>query len=319
MKILDLSNGLELMDPPCAKPRGLRAEGPSPNPEIAGRLEETAAVLEQQQASPFRVRAYRDAAAAVRTLPVSVATLYKDGGLPELERIPGVGPNIARAIREVVLTGRLPMLERLRGESDPVLLFSSVPGIGPRLAERLHQELGLSTLEDLEVAAHDGRLEALPGFGAKRVAAVIDALHRRLGRVRAQAPLSAVSPPVAELLDVDREYRDSADAGRLPMIAPRRFNPERQAWLPVLHTTRGSRHYTALFSNTALAHRLRRTHDWVVIYSDGEREEHQATVVTARVGPLAEHRVVRGREGECLGYYGEGGKGKREKGNGKVP
>jgi DNA polymerase (family X) len=304
MRIRDLrSGGLETIDPPCITPRSLPSEGTAPNHEIAGRLEETAILLEQQQASPFRVRAYRDAAASVRTLPVSVATLYKDGGLPELERIPGVGPNIARALRDVVLTGRLPMLERLRGESDPVGLFSSVPGVGPRLAERLHQELGLASLEDLEVAAHDGRLEALPGFGTKRVAAVIDALHRRLGRVRGQPLFSAVSPPVAELLDVDREYRDSADAGRLPMIAPRRFNPERHAWLPVLHTNRGSRHYTALFSNTAQAHRLRRTHDWVVIFGDGEREEHQATVVTAHVGPLAGHRVVRGREAECLEFY----------------
>jgi hypothetical protein len=236
-------------------------------------------------------------------LPVSVAALYQDGGLEELERIPSVGPGIARAIREVVLTGRLPMLQRLRGESDPELLFATVPGVGPRLAERLHHDLGLATLEDLEMAAHDGRLDALPGFGAKRVAAVIDALHRRLGRVRGGVPISAVPPPVEELIDVDREYRDSAQTGQLPRIAPRRFNPEHRAWLPVLHTNRGSRHYTALFSNTAQAHRVGRTGDWVVIYSDGDREEHQATVVTARVGPLSGHRVVRGREPECVEFY----------------
>jgi hypothetical protein len=160
-------------------------------------------------------------------------------------------------------------------------------------------ELGLTTLEELESAAHDGRLDALPGFGAKRVAAVIDALHRRLGRVGGRFPMSTLPPPIGELLDVDREYRTSAKAGRLPRIAPRRFNPERRAWLPVLHTSRGPRQYTALFSNTAQAHRLGRTGDWVVIYGDGDREEHQATVVTARTGPLRGHRVVRGREAEC--------------------
>jgi hypothetical protein len=275
------------------------AEGASPNPEVAASLEEAGALLEQQEASPFRVRAYRNAAAAVRALPVSVAALYRDGGLEGLERIPGVGHGIARAIRDVVLTGQLPMLQRLRGENDPELLFATVPGIGPRLAERLHRELGLSTLEELESAAHDGRLDALPGFGAKRVAAVIDALHRRLGRVRGRFPMSTLPPPIGELLDVDREYRTSAKAGRLPRIAPRRFNPERRAWLPVLHTSRGPRQYTALFSNTAQAHRLGRTGDWVVIYGDGDREEHQATVVTARTGPLRGHRVVRGREAEC--------------------
>jgi putative hydrolase len=297
------SRGLELMDSPSTNPSGLPAEGPAPNPEVARCLEETGTLLEQQQASPFRVRAYRNAAAAVRTLPVSVVTLYQDGGLEELERIPGVGPGIARAIRELVLTGRLPMLQRLRGESDPVLLFSTVPGVGPRLAERLHQELGLATLEDLEVAAHDGRLDALPGFGTKRVAAVIDALHHRLGRVDGRSPMRSAPPSVGELLSVDKEYRESAEAGRLPRIAPRRFNPEGRQWLPILHTVRGPRHYTALFSNTAQAHRLGRTHDWVVIYGDGEREEHQATVVTARIGPLSGHRVVRGREPECLKLY----------------
>jgi putative hydrolase len=281
----------------------LPAPSPAPNSEVARRLEETAALLEQQQASPFRVRAYRNAAAALRTLPVSVTSLYRDGGLEELERIPGVGPGIARAIRDVVQTGRLPMLERLRGESDPVRLFATLPGVGRGLAERLHRDLGLATLEELEVAAHDGRLQALPGFGSKRVGAIVDAIELRLARVRGSEPAASLPPAVGELLDVDREYRDAADVGRLPMIAPRRFNPGRRPWLPVLHTHRGSRHYTALFSNTALAHRLGRTHDWVVVYSDGGREEHQATVVTARVGLLAGRRVVRGREPECLEFY----------------
>jgi putative hydrolase len=290
-------------DPITTERRTRPAHGPAPNPEVARCLEEAGALLEQQAAGPFRVRAYRNAAAAVRNLPVSVATLYQDGGLEQLERIPGVGPAIARAIRDVVLTGRLPMLDRLRGASDPVLLFLTVPGIGHRLAERLHRELGLGTLEDLELAAHDGRLEALPGFGTKRVAAVVDALHHRLGRLRGMVPEAGEAPSAAELLEIDRQYRDSANAGRLPLIAPRRFNPERRAWLPVLHASRGLRHYTALFSNTAQAHRLGRTHDWVVIYADGSREDYQATVVTARSGPLAGHRIVRGREPECLELY----------------
>jgi DNA polymerase (family 10) len=110
-------------------------------------------------------------------------------------------------------------------------------------------------------------------------------------------------PSVVEILDVDREYREAAAAGTLPMIAPRRFNPKGERWLPVLHTTRGERHYTALFSNTALAHRAGRTHDWVVLYFDGHDGEHQATVVTSRQGQLAGRRVVRGREGECFGHY----------------
>jgi hypothetical protein len=272
---------------------------------VADRLEEVAALLEQQGANPFRVRAYRNAAASIRGLPVPVTGIFADDGVQGLQRIPDVGENIARAIRELLLRGRLPMLERLRGESDPVALLASVPSIGPALAERLHHELGIGTLEDLESAAHDGRLAALPGFGPKRIAGIVAATAARLGRARDTADRSSALPAVAELLDVDREYREQAGLGRLATITPRRFNPEHRAWLPILHTARGPRHYTALFSNTALAHRLGRSRDWVVLYHDGVREEHQATVVTARSGPLAGRRVVRGRERECADYYAE--------------
>src|SRR4249920_1013413 len=100
-------------------------------------------------------------------------------------------------------------------------------------------------------------------------------------------------PGVELLLDIDREYREKARAGLLPRIAPRRFNPEGTAWLPVLHTRFGPWYFTALFSNTERAHELHRTYDWVVIFSrDGEAEEAQHTVVTERRGALTGQRVV---------------------------
>ena len=104
------------------------------------------------------------------------------------------------------------------------------------------------------------------------------------------------------LLDVDKEYRDKAKASKLPTIAPRRFNPEGKAWLPVLHAHRDHWHFSALYSNTALAHKLERTHDWVVMYYyDDHHQEGQHTVVTETRGPLTGRRVVRGRETECSG------------------
>jgi putative hydrolase len=105
------------------------------------------------------------------------------------------------------------------------------------------------------------------------------------------------------VLDVDREYREKSDAGRLHRIAPRRFNPKGRAWLPILHTERDHRQYTALFSNTARAHQLHKTDDWVVIFLDDGRIHRQATVVTETRGPLAGLRVVRGRERECAAFY----------------
>jgi DNA polymerase (family 10) len=250
-------------------------EAPLPerlNEDIAGRLEEVAQLLATQGASRFRVRAYQRAAETVRRLTRPVSDILAREGLEGLQALPGVGESIARAIRDILARGRLAMLERLRGESDPATLLASVPGIGRATADRLHQELGLETLEDLEAAAHDGRLEQVAGLGQKRLAGIRDSLAHRLSRVRPPAASGRNGPPsVQEILDVDREYREKATAGQLVKIAPRRFNPSCEAWLPILHTTRGRRHYTALFSNTAFAHRLGRTDDSVVIYSDDGR------------------------------------------------
>jgi hypothetical protein len=278
---------------------------PRVNELIAGRLEEAALLLRSQGADPFRVRAYQRAATTVRFWREPLNELFRLGGLDALKELPHVGETIARAIRELLTHGRLPMLDRLRGEADPVALLASVPGIGRVFAERLHEELGLETLADLEAAAHDGRLETIAGFGAKRLAGIRDSLAQRLGRVRPF--VKAESPPsVGELLDVDREYREKAGAEQLQRIAPRRFNPRGESWLPVLHTRRGSRRYTALFSNTARAHHAGKTRDWVVLYADNGAGESRHTVITAEFGPLRGRRVVAGREDECrLAYDGE--------------
>jgi DNA polymerase (family X) len=268
------------------------------NRHIADRLEEAARLLRDQGADPFRVTAYLRAAATVRHWPCPVSEVLRARGLEGLEELPRVGPSIARAIRELVIRGRLPMLDRLRGEMDPVHMLASVPGVGRRLAERLHEELGLETLEDVEAAAHDGRLANIAGFGEKRLAGIKDSLAHRLGRIRAGAARRGDVAPVTELLDVDREYLQKAAAGELRLIAPRRFNPAGEAWLPVLHTRRGPRRYTALFSNTARAHRAGKTRDWVVLYLDGDGGDQQYTVITASRGPLRGRRVVAGRETE---------------------
>lgn len=276
------------------------------NGAIADCLEEVASLLEEQNANQYRVQAWRHGAATLRALERPAAELVREEGIEGLDRLPGIGSALARAIREIVETGRLATLERLRGESDPEALLASVPGVGPTLARRVHEALTIESLEELEAAAHDGRLAQVPGFGEKRIAGIADALATRLrARRRADAP-APDAPAVAELLDVDREYREGAAAGTLPTIAPRRFNPGHERWLPVLHATRDGRHYTALFSNTALAHRAGRTRDWVVLYYDGSDREHQCTVVTATKGPLRGRRVVRGRERECVAHYHAG-------------
>jgi hypothetical protein len=277
------------------------------NHGIAARLDEVARLLALQKANEFRVRAYRNGAATLRRLDRPVVEIYEREGLEGLDRLPTIGPALANAIRELLTTGRLTMLERLRGESDPVTLLASVPGVGRGLAERLYDDFQIETLEQLEAAAHDGTLATVPGFGAKRLAGIREALATRLGRVR-RAPVNAqAEPAIADLLDVDREYRERAAAGELPTIAPRRFNLSGEAWLPILHTSRGPWHFTVLFSNTARAHELGKTRDWVVLYFDGGDGERQRTVITAGSGSLKGQRVVRGREAETEAFHRERG------------
>lgn len=284
-----------------------RAAAPGENAQIADLLRETAQLLEAQGANPFRVSAYRNAAAEIARLPESVRGIFDERGVAGLEALPHVGRGIAAAIAEMLITGRWSQLERLRGTVDAVQLFRTVPGIGLGLAERIHDELHLDTLEALEVAANDGRLEAVAGVGPRRAAAIRAALENMLRRKRVPmpvAPAPARGPEIALLLEVDRDYRDKAEAGKLPTIAPRRLNPEGKSWLPVLHAHRGSWHFTALYSNTAQAHRLGKVRDWVVIYFyDHDHAEGQHTVVTETRGVLAGRRVVRGREPECKEHY----------------
>ena len=264
------------------------------NLDIAARFDEVAQLLAEQGASRYRIEAYRRGAEMLRELPRPASDILMNEGVAGLERLPAIGATLARAIRAIVETGRLPMLDRLRGETDAVRLLASVPGIGAVIADRLHHDLGIETLEALEVAAYNGRLAALPLIGEKRLTGIRDALARRLGRVRVPAaPGDVPAPPIGDLLAVDREYRTRATEGSLRTIAPRRFNPRREAWLAILHTQR--------------AHELGRTRDWVVLYVDGGRGERRYTVVTGLRGVLKGRRIVRGREAECLEYYREHG------------
>lgn len=282
-----------------------KMQTPAINRTIADRLFEAADLLEQQAANPFRVNAYRGAADTVSNLKDDVAELAATGGTDALTELPGVGSGISAAILEMVRYGRWSFLERLRGNLDPVRVFQSIPGIGPNLASQIHDELDVDTLEALEVAAHDGCLEQVEGIGAARAAMIRSALESMLGPMRGRKRSAGQGQPSIEtILGVDSEYREKADAGSLRTIAPRRFNSEGESWLPVLHTERGRWVFTALFSNTARAHELGRTRDWVVIYHyDDDHIEGQHTVVTERHGPLVSRRMVRGREAECRNYY----------------
>ncbi|HMB91852.1 MAG TPA: helix-hairpin-helix domain-containing protein [Rhodothermales bacterium] len=284
------------------------------NTDIADALDTLANRLNERDANPHRVQAYRLAAETVRHHEQPLAEMLQNDGVDVLKTLPWIGDSLASRIAGFVETGHLRLLDDIRNAFQPKRLFTRVPGIGPELAQRLYDELGIETLEALEVAAHDGRLEGVEGFGRRRVRALRAQLNMMLGRqarrrahrLRTSQPgRDEEAPSIADLLNVDLEYRYRSARNELHRIAPRRFNPEGEAWLPVLNTQRRPWRFTALFSNTARAHELEKTDDWVVIYAEHGDLERQYTVVTEARGELKGERVVRGREAECRTYYAE--------------
>jgi hypothetical protein len=283
------------------------------NADIADMMEKAADLLEAQEANPFRVLAYAEAAATIRAMGDRVTDLLESEGRSALAEIPGIGSRLSRSLEEVVRSGRLPLLDRLLGEVAPGDLFATVPGIGTKLARRIQRRLDIETLEELELAAHDGRLEEVEGFGPRRARLVRDALDampdrtvRRRTRWVGQADESdspSDSPSVALLLEVDTRYRRKAAAGELRTIAPRRFNPQRRAWLPILHDDEDGWSFIVMYSNTARAHELDKTDDWVVVVYERDGKERRCTVVTETRGAFSGKRVVRGREEESARFY----------------
>ncbi len=111
------------------------------------------------------------------------------------------------------------------------------------------------------------------------------------------------SPTVELILQLDMEYRKKAEADQLKKIAPKKHNPDGEAWLPIFATECEGWRFTVLFSNTARAHELGKTRDWVVVYYDKGSGEDKCTVVTEYAGSLLGKRVIRGREKECGEFY----------------
>lgn len=282
-------------------------EFPLSNSVVAQKLDDLAELLDAQSANAFRVKAYRTAADTIRRTGESLASLIDRAGLAGLMSMPGIGRSLAKSIDHLVHTGELPLLNQLRGVTKVESLLSTIPGIGSVMASRIHDELGIDSLGELQAAAYDGRLATLAGFGNKKIRAIRECLAGRFSTTSRLAPKATFrdehAPSVSELLDLDQEYRRKAAADRLLRIAPHRFNPTGQAWLPILHTHRGDRHYTVMYTNTARAHELGTTHDWVVIVRDDHDGHGQWTVITSRFGKLKDQRIVRGRETECAEFY----------------
>lgn len=141
---------------------------PQSNSQIAALFREMADFLELEDANPFRVRAYRNAATTVESLSRPISEMIDEGA--DLTELRGIGDDLALALQEIVETGHFSALDELRGESSASLRdLLQIPGLGPKRVQVLHDELGITTLDDLRAALEAGEVEAVEGFGPKTV------------------------------------------------------------------------------------------------------------------------------------------------------
>ncbi|SVB33315.1 uncharacterized protein METZ01_LOCUS186169, partial [marine metagenome] len=146
------------------------------NIEIAAILEELADLLEIKGSNPFRIRAYRNAVRTIGglTFPLSSMVAKEE----DLTDLPAVGKDISSHIVELVRTGRLGRLEEVAGEVPRSLgQLVKLDGVGPKKAKKLWESLGVTTVDELEMALVGGRVEDLEGFGATSAAKIVRAIQ----------------------------------------------------------------------------------------------------------------------------------------------
>jgi len=136
------------------------------NRDIAEIFNEIADILDIEGENRFRIRSYRNAARTVSELSGSVSEMVEGG--EDLSELPGIGKDLAGKIREIVETGSLQQLEKLRKETSPELRdLMSIGFLGPKRVKQLHEELGINTPKELEEAARQGKVREIKGFGKK--------------------------------------------------------------------------------------------------------------------------------------------------------
>lgn len=176
------------------------------NAEIAAALEELGVLYELDGAVKYRVLAYSTAAKAIRESPVSVAELAAKGKATD---VPGVGKTLAEKIDALIETGEIPAAVKLKAKFPPTLVeVTRVPGVGPKTARRLFEELEIASVEDLKAAAEAEKIRDLKGLGAKAEENILAALERvgEPGEGPGRMLLSAVKPIAEELAAALREH-----------------------------------------------------------------------------------------------------------------
>ena len=150
---------------------------PVHNAEIARLFDRLADLLEVEDANPFRVRAYRNAARTVSGCSKSMGDLLAEG--QDLSRLPGIGKDLAGKIKTIIETGKLPLLDEVQARTPAALSdLMKIKGLGPKRIKILYRQLHITSQEDLKRAAHSGRIRELEGFGRKTEQMILHGIER---------------------------------------------------------------------------------------------------------------------------------------------
>ena len=184
---------------------------PVTNEEIAAIFEDMATLLEMKGDSIFKIRAYQRAARTIGELSFSLEQGVKDQ--VDLKKIPGIGKAISDKIQEYCQSGNILAYDRLVGElPDGVLTMMSIPGVGPKTAMLIAQELGVSTIEGVEKEIHAGKLATLPGLGPKTAETILRHI-RVMGSKDGRTPIGPALSVAEATVDYLREQ--CPDLGQL--------------------------------------------------------------------------------------------------------
>ena len=168
------------------------------NPDIARVFDEIADLLEIEDANPFRVRAYRNAARLVQGLSRDVKAMVEAG--EDLTELPGIGEDLAKKMIEMVTTGHCSFLDKLKKQTPPALAeLLKVPSLGPKRVKALWHELDVETVEQLARAAQEKRIRNIPGFGEKTETRILETLQAHLAAVP-RFPIAIAAPYAAALV-----------------------------------------------------------------------------------------------------------------------
>ncbi|WP_136417532.1 DNA polymerase/3'-5' exonuclease PolX [Herbaspirillum sp. ST 5-3] len=153
------------------------------NADVAAVFQQIADLLEIEGNNPFRIRAYRNAARMLSTLAPSVQTMVEENR--DLKELPGIGPDLAGKIIEIVATGTCALREQLRQELPPAIHeLLSVPGLGPKRVKTLYDERNIQTLDQLARAARAGEISTIPGFGKRAEQRILESVQAKLSKAR---------------------------------------------------------------------------------------------------------------------------------------